>query len=172
MISLQSSGNWLVRSRLRSMAVKAALESIPSASFIVSLGGAVEQANARGRVLLQCNGCTVLSALRQSIIDRGVDGPFELSPLLRSGQSIQFLAIQRQPAGLEADRTAVAVHRWQLTRSEARVLAPLVKGQPNKAIASQIGCAERTVELHVTHILQRAQVESRAALIAKFWSAL
>lgn len=171
-MSWQASGSWVARWRLRAAAVSAALEKIPSASFIVSVGGLIDQANARGRALLQRNRAGVLRSLRQSVIDRQVTGHFELCPLLRFGRVIQFLAIQRQPSDLEADRIAVATLRWQLTPSESRVLAPLVRGQSNKGIASQIGCTERTVEAHVTHILQRVQVESRWALIAKFWSNL
>ncbi len=172
MMSLQVSGDWVARSRLRALAVRAALENIPSAAFIVSIGGAVEQANARGRALLERNRAVVLSALRRAIDDRGADRSFEVSPLLRFGQIIQYLAVQQQPSDFEADRTSVAAHRWQLTPKEARVLGKLVNGQSNKAIAVQIGCAERTVELHVTHIFQRAEVENRSALIAKFWTSL
>jgi DNA-binding NarL/FixJ family response regulator len=44
-----------------------------------------------------------------------------------------------------------------------------VQGETNKAISARLGCAERTVEVHVTHVLGKAQVESRSALIAKFF---
>jgi DNA-binding NarL/FixJ family response regulator len=64
------------------------------------------------------------------------------------------------------------VHRWKLTGQEAKVFANLVTGDSNRQIAAKIGCAERTVELHVTHILQRLDVESRNAAIAKFWTQL
>ncbi len=172
MMSLQVSGDWVARSRLRALAVRAALDNIPSAAFILSIGGAVKQANARGRALLECNRAVVQNALRRAIDVRGADGSFEVSPLLSLGQIVQYLAVQQQPSELEADRTSIAAHRWQLTLKETRVLAKLVNGQSNKAIAEQIGCAERTVELHVTHILQRAEVENRSALIAKFWTCL
>src|SRR5260370_10409483 len=171
-MSWQASGGWVARWRLRAAAVSAALEKIPSASFIVSVGGLIDQANARGKALLQRNRAAVLRSLRQSMIDRHLGGRFEMCPLPRLGSAIQFLAIQRQPSDFEADRIAVATLRWQLTPSESRVLAPLVQGQSNRGIASQIGCTERTVEAHVTHILQRVRVESRSALIAKFWSDL
>src|SRR5262245_61693368 len=54
-MSLQSHGGWAARCRLRAAAISAALEKIPSASFIVSTGGLIDQANARGRALLQRN---------------------------------------------------------------------------------------------------------------------
>lgn len=171
-MSLQAHGGWAARCRLRAAAISAALEKIPSASFIVSPGGLIDQANARGRALLQRNRTGVLRALRRSVVDRQDRGYFELSPLLRFGRIIQFLAIQRRPVERQGDRIAVAVLRWQLRPSESRVLVPLVQGKSNREIASQIGCTERTVEAHVTHILARAEVESRAALIAKYWSSL
>jgi DNA-binding CsgD family transcriptional regulator len=65
----------------------------------------------------------------------------------------------------------VLAGRWALTAREAEVLARVVQGETNKVIAARLGCAERTVEVHITHVLGKAQVESRSALIAKFFQA-
>jgi len=62
-----------------------------------------------------------------------------------------------------------AAHRWGLTAKQARVLSLLAEGHPNKTIAQQIGCAENTVEYHVTRLLAKAEKESRAELIAELW---
>jgi len=62
-----------------------------------------------------------------------------------------------------------AARRWGLTAKQARVLSLLAEGHPNKTIAMQIGCAENTVEYHVTRLLAKAEKESRAELIAALW---
>lgn len=62
--------------------------------------------------------------------------------------------------------------RWGLTPKQQEVLARLVEGARNKAIAADLGCAEVTVEFHVTAILRKAGADSRSAVVAKFWSSL
>lgn len=57
-----------------------------------------------------------------------------------------------------------------LTSAEARVLARVVEGDPNKDIATRLGCSTRTVEVHVTSILAKCKVDSRTRLIAWFWT--
>ena len=69
-----------------------------------------------------------------------------------------------------ASRLADAAVRWKLSPRQREVLERLASGAANKEIASAIGCAENTVELHVTQLLRKAQVSSRAQLIARFWS--
>jgi len=65
--------------------------------------------------------------------------------------------------------------RWRrelgLTDRQAEVLARLVGGASNKEIASELDCAENTVEgaRHASY-LRRSRVDSRALLIAKFWT--
>ena len=172
MMSLEMAGGWLARSRLQELAVEAALENIPKATFIVSATGAVERSNARGRALMQAGGADALRALRQSLREPGQNAAFEISPLFTYGNVEHYLAVQRSQNEPAADRHAIAVHRWRLTFQEARVFAHLVNGDSNREIAAKIGCAERTVELHVTRILQRLDVENRNAAIAKFWTSL
>ena len=56
-----------------------------------------------------------------------------------------------------------------LTKRESEVLYLLVQGQGNKEMAFKLGIAERTVEFHVGHILEKLNISSRleAALWAK-----
>jgi DNA-binding CsgD family transcriptional regulator len=76
------------------------------------------------------------------------------------------LAEDDRPAHIEAAARTLA-----LTRRQAQVLAHLVRGLANKEIAHALDCAEVTVELHVTQILRKAGVASRAQLIASLLSA-
>jgi DNA-binding CsgD family transcriptional regulator len=59
---------------------------------------------------------------------------------------------------------------WGLTRRQIAVLKLVVHGDANKEIAQALGCAENTVELHVTQLLRKADLPSRTRLIARFWS--
>jgi DNA-binding CsgD family transcriptional regulator len=172
MRSLENANGWLARSRLQDLAVQAALENISSAAFIISATGAVERSNARARALMESGGGQAVQLLWQALGDPTPSADFEISPLFTYGNVVHYLAVQRAENGTGIDRLAIAVHRWKLTGQEAKVFANLVTGDSNRQIAAKIGCAERTVELHVTHILQRLDVESRNAAIAKFWTQL
>lgn len=61
---------------------------------------------------------------------------------------------------------------WDLTDRQRQVLALLVRGKSNKEIASELQCAERTVEIHVTHLLRKSGAVSRAMVTARFWMQL
>lgn len=54
-----------------------------------------------------------------------------------------------------------------LTERQRAVLAVLLAGKSNKEIAVALRCAESTVEFHVTSLLRKNNVTSRAELIAK-----
>lgn len=59
--------------------------------------------------------------------------------------------------------------RWSLSARECQVLEHLAEGDANKEIAAKLGCALRTVEAHVTSILNKARCESRAQVVAHVW---
>lgn len=70
---------------------------------------------------------------------------------------------------LAARALASAQLRWSLSARETQVLAHLSEGDANKDIAAKLGCALRTVEAHVTSILNKARCASRAQVVAHFW---
>ena len=79
------------------------------------------------------------------------------------------------PSGAELDvqgriELACATERWGLTTREAEVLELLAEGEGNKCIARRLGVAPRTVEVHVGAILRKAKADSRARLVALFWT--
>jgi DNA-binding NarL/FixJ family response regulator len=55
----------------------------------------------------------------------------------------------------------------QLTPREAEVLDHVVRGQANQEIASKLNVSEKTVKFHVSSILAKVAVRSRAQLIAR-----
>lgn len=69
-----------------------------------------------------------------------------------------------------AARLATVTEQWRLTARQAQVAWLMIRGESNKSIASMLGCAEGTVELHAHAILKKAAVASRALLIRKFFT--
>lgn len=60
-----------------------------------------------------------------------------------------------------------AIHPPALTDRQQRVLALLLGGLPNKLIAHQLGVTEATVKAHVSQVLHKFKVHSRAQVIAR-----
>lgn len=59
---------------------------------------------------------------------------------------------------------------WQLTARESEVLGEVAAGRSNKEIAVRLECSARTVDVHVSSLLRKAQCTSRAELIARVLS--
>lgn len=57
--------------------------------------------------------------------------------------------------------------RPKLTPRQRDVLEHVVRGMANKEIAVKLGCAENTIEFHLTAIFRKFAVASRAELIAR-----
>ncbi|HZS32006.1 MAG TPA: response regulator transcription factor, partial [Methylomirabilota bacterium] len=70
-------------------------------------------------------------------------------------------ALERTDAGAPSRRTG------RLTAREGEVLRLVAAGQTNRAIAARLGVSERTVDRHVSNILDKLDVPSRAAAIAQ-----
>jgi DNA-binding CsgD family transcriptional regulator len=96
---------------------------------------------------------------------------------VRPGRVLYLVAAEaRAPAAgpgsrpdLERARRLGRAHG--LTLRQAEVLAHVAVGMSNRAIATALGCAEKTVEVHVTTILARIRRPNRAAVAAWFWTA-
>lgn len=76
-----------------------------------------------------------------------------------------------QPDRRLASRLAAAREAWGLTDRETSVLEAIIQGNTNKEIAGRHGCSIRTVELHVSAILDKSATGNRTALAARFWLA-
>jgi DNA-binding CsgD family transcriptional regulator len=58
-----------------------------------------------------------------------------------------------------------------LTPRERAVLRELAPGKSNKEIATKLGCAAATVEVHLTNLLRKTETRNRTELVAKLWAA-
>jgi DNA-binding CsgD family transcriptional regulator len=150
--------------------LEAAMEAIPTAAFVVG-GPAIEHANATGRALLQRDRERVVDALRESIRAQGTSGPYAITPVETPGVRPLALAVLRGSGAADVEqRHHTFATRHALTSRQRDVLGLLARGYGNKTIAERIGVAEGTVEEHVTRVFRKVGVDSRAELVARFWS--
>ncbi len=154
---------------LLTAALEAALEALPQPAYVITSTGRAVHANTAGRARLERASRSITAELRRLARGEPVAEDLSLTPLRTPGLAPHFLIIDRGANAHAFARVQALAGRWGLTAREAEVLERLVQGETNKAISARLGCAERTVEVHVTHVLGKAQVESRSALIAKFF---
>lgn len=146
-------------------ALGAALEEIPAPAFLAASTGAVRHANAAGRALLTRDKASTLESLGYSVRGRCPSGT-TCSRVAAPGLPPLFLVVQRDIEDPAAARALRAAEQWELTARQTDVLVHLARACSNKEIAARLQCAERTVEVHVSAILQRSGCDSRAAVIA------
>jgi DNA-binding CsgD family transcriptional regulator len=149
-------------------ALEETLAQLGSPAFIVGPGGAVLHANASGRELLDRERGALTREIAEAV--RGAPTRFRSSCLRARGCLPHYLLVAPQEDPYKV-KVALAAKHWGLTPRQAQVLALLAEGKGNKTIAATLGCAESTVELHVTAILERAQVATRAEVIVAVWRA-
>ncbi|MDY7232331.1 LuxR C-terminal-related transcriptional regulator [Hyalangium rubrum] len=150
-------------------ALEAALEALGQPAYVLTATGRVVHANSAGKAWAERSPRALADVTRRYA--RGEQGVTDASvtPLRVPGLSTHYLLVDRSSEAQASARLHVLSERWELTAREAEVMEHIVQGASNKTIAARLGCAERTVEVHVTHVLSKAQVESRSALIAKFF---
>jgi DNA-binding CsgD family transcriptional regulator len=166
-------GRLLLDRRLRDQEVRAkgfdaALEALSVAAFLVHGQHTLVHANAIGRALLDSGSIDVPARMRAGRL--GVDPTVTVIPLTgRSLESYTLVVIAQPAPGLEL-RIERAARAWGLTARHRDVLRCLVLGEANKTIAERLGLSVVTVEVHVSAILRKARVDSRAELVARFWT--
>lgn len=80
-------------------------------------------------------------------------------------------AMQRNPparpvmSGRAGDREDAPYPLHRLTERERQVLALLIEGKPNKAIAISLGVQEVTVKLHIRKLLRKLKVSNRTQAV-------
>ena len=93
----------------------------------------------------------------------------------QAGKFITAVAASAEPGARTLRKAAVANSNScdafsdrvaSFTEAQQRVFELLITGLPNKLIAYQIGVAEATVKAHVSAVLHKLQVRSRAQAIA------
>lgn len=156
----------LARGTTALLALEAVLEQLGAPAFVLGAAGEIRELNTAARALIASRRAEVVGELRDAIA--GAPSPFQVTKLRDDG-SHGWLATLRESS--PTDRIAAKVdafaRRLRLTPRQRSVLALIAEGQPNAHIAAVLGIGARAVELHVTAILERAQVENRAQLVAR-----
>lgn len=149
-------------------ALAAALDEIPTAAFVVWGDGRIVCANQPGQAAHDGAPEDVESGLVASLDGRG--GAYRVTRVLAPGAPNHYIAVLVGGTVDPAPRVAAAAASMRFTPRQAQVLALLALGRSNKAIASELGCAESTVEIHVTAVLGKSHCGSRCELVSRFWS--
>jgi DNA-binding CsgD family transcriptional regulator len=158
----------LASAPLARAALESSMEALARPALIVNDRAEPQFANTLARQLLAADA----GALQQRLDDclHGRDTSYAVTPVNAPGLPPHFLVVEQSPPREALPLVAGAATRWSLTAREAQTLALLADGLSNRAMAAHLGCSERTVEVHVARLLEKSDSESRAQLIARFWS--
>lgn len=152
---------------LVSAALDAVLEHIAAPAFVVSSSGRIFEVNDAGRTLLATRRAEISTAILAALAHEPTSMNLEITPLDARGAPDHWLAVirTRTADGRAAQAVARVAARLKLTRRQREVLARVVTGETNAAIAKALHITERAVEQHVTALFDRTAVDSRAALV-------
>lgn len=162
--------NRLHRADYLAAALDAAVEQLGGAAFLVDQAGRVQLANRLGERHLVHDRRGVKEAIETAIChgsSLGSRPALTATPVTATGHPPSYLLIERTAPPALASMIAAAARRYALTPREAQVLGQLARGASNKEIANALGCAERTVEVHVSSVLRKLDVDTRAACMAR-----
>jgi DNA-binding NarL/FixJ family response regulator len=149
-------------------ALAAALAKISAPTFFVAPDGSIELANGAAIALLERR----KDALRRALAGESKSADITVIPSGNANAERKLVVIHpSSPPPAPAPRDRELERRWKLSPRQAEVLGLVVRGNANKDIAAQLEIAEGTVEAHVTAIMRKAGVETRARLAAKYWAA-
>lgn len=145
------------------------LELVSLPAFVVDGRGRIALSNTPGHALLERDpglGAEVVAAVG------GVSSPriASVTPLGSEGVPRHHVVLVSDDAPRTEARLSATLRDVGLSEAEGRVFRCLVAGDPNKDIATKLGTSVRTVEVHVTTILSKCRVDSRARLVAWFWT--
>lgn len=150
-------------------ALQAALETIPVPAAILSATGIVRYTNAAARGLLTRDMQAFADAVQVRSSPDDPAAPFALQALEGLSGSGHVLALHRTAAD-----PSPAAQRWRrrfrLTGRQTVILEHLARGLASKSIAEILDCSEKTVAFHVSSIFDKTGVDTRATLVARFWT--
>lgn len=151
--------------------LEAALEAVGRAAFVVDAQGRVVEQNSVARLLLDGPHREGTREHLAHAARGGATPAWSVTRVRRSGLPEHYLVLEDVDPG---QRTAVQLAKarvaWALTERQASVLVRVAVGDANKTIGAALGIAERTVEIHVTALLEKAQATSRAELVGRLFT--
>lgn len=145
-------------------ALEAALEAVGEPAFVLKVPDTLLFTNRLGRDALARDGELVRASLRDALA-----GNQQVRRTRLVGHPDHELVVLKGRRDPEARAHAWA-RRFGLTPRQTAVLALLVEGRSNRAVAEKLSCSEKTIELHVSGLFARCGCESRYELVARFWN--
>lgn len=160
------------------------LEVVDASVFVLTRDGQVIVANERGRSLLESHNEAIRPLLHQAISAPNVSTTREVTVAALGAlriwrrnfavaeRGLHALVMVEPKAPVETTLDGAlenAARVWGLTSRQKEVFRHVLEGWSNKEIASNLRMARRTVEVHISAVLDKADVESRARLIARTW---
>ena len=111
-----------------------------------------------------------IAAMKRGAVDF-FEKPFDGDALL---DAIRAALTRRDETGHahDAETPTIKERFATLSKRENDVLACLLKGQPNKAIAHELGISARTVEVHRANMMKKTRATNLAELVRMALSAL
>jgi DNA-binding NarL/FixJ family response regulator len=144
-------------------ALRAALDALSATAFVVGADGKVSALDAAGQAALANDD----GSLARRLVEAQAQEGLRVLPLRDARGHVVLLQDGARAFAARLERVAAD---WSLTSRQVEVVALVARGYSNKEIAASLGCALHTVELHVTEILRRSGLSSRAALVAQVWA--
>ncbi|MDH5676295.1 MAG: helix-turn-helix transcriptional regulator [Myxococcales bacterium] len=150
-----------------SAGLAAAMDALAVPAMLVDGRGHVRHANGQARELWLARGS------RPDFLEPAalVAPPawLDVTPVSAPGQPLLYLVKSRGDRS-GGGRVNAFARDHGLTPRQTQVLSLILEGHANKAVAARIGISIRTVELHVSRVLQTVGVGCRAALVARVLS--
>jgi two-component system response regulator FixJ len=106
-----------------------------------------------------------VDAMKKGAVDF-LEKPFKGEDLVEAVR--RALAVGRDTQRVALTSQEAQARLASLTARETEVLDRLVKGQPNKVIAFQMGISPRTVEVHRANVMKKTQAGSLPELVRMF----
>jgi FixJ family two-component response regulator len=103
-----------------------------------------------------------VTAMRRGAVDF-VEKPYKDEHLIEAVR--RALGVDARNRGTEEGRAALRARLATLSPREREVLAAVVEGKPNKAIANRLGIAIKTVEVHRARVMDKLGAGSLAELV-------
>jgi predicted ATPase/DNA-binding NarL/FixJ family response regulator len=106
--------------------------------------------------------------LAQSLGPEAAEGLRQAGRAMPSGRAAE-LAMAIASGGARGDSADLSADLMPLTRRERQVTALVASGRTNRQIGRALGISEKTVEVHLQHVMSKLQAHSRAEVAA--WAA-